>query len=133
MICLDNDVFTRYASRASYPAVDRYLADHVNEPWAVPALVLFEYLNQFGSHDSIRIERENAVDAVDTVLVFDADVAQEAANLGARLATTGTSLDLADLLIAATARANGATLVTRNSNDFDKAPIHELLDVDLVG
>jgi hypothetical protein len=53
-------------------------------------------------------------------------VAVEAANMGARLETAGTDLDLADLLAAATAREAGATFVTANVNDFDKTPIHQL-------
>ncbi|MFB6151463.1 MAG: type II toxin-antitoxin system VapC family toxin [Haloarculaceae archaeon] len=63
---------------------------------------------------------------------LSADVAAEAANLCARLETTDTSLDLADLLIAATAREHGATLATANENEFDKGPIHDLMDVDIV-
>ena len=50
----------------------------------------------------------------------------------ARLETAGTDLDLADLLAAATAREAGATFVTANVNDFDKTPIHQLMDIDVV-
>jgi len=59
-------------------------------------------------------------------------VAVEAANMRARLETAGTDLDLADLLAAATAREAGATFVTANVNDFDKTPIHQLMDIDVV-
>lgn len=132
MICLDNDVFSRYASRKPYPSVDRYLAEHAEEPWALPSVVLFECLNQYDAHDAIQTQRRAAVDSVDVVLDLDADVAAEAANIDARLSAAGTSLDGPDLLIAATARANGAVLATRNRTDFDKKPIHELMRVDIV-
>ena len=132
MICLDNDVFSRYASQQSYPTVERYLSNHARETWLLPSLVLFEYLKRYDSHNRIDTERANAERAVHAVVDVDADVAAQAANLRARLATTNTSLDLADLLIAATAREHGATLATRNKNDFDKSPIHELIDVDIV-
>ncbi|MFB6150557.1 MAG: type II toxin-antitoxin system VapC family toxin [Haloarculaceae archaeon] len=132
MICLDNDVFSRYASRNSYPFIDRYLSNHVDETWILPSLVLFEYLDKYDSHSTIRSQRLRAVESVDAVADLSADVAVEAANLRARLATTNAGLDLADLLIAATARERGATLATANKNDFDKEPIHDLMDVDIV-
>lgn len=132
MICLDNDVFSRYASQQSYPTVEQYLSNHTRETWLLPSLVLFEYLKRYESHNRIKTERANAERSVHAVVDVNADVAVQAANLRARLATTDTSLDLADLLIAATAREHGATLATRNKNDFDKSPIRELMDVDIV-
>ncbi|MFC7140347.1 type II toxin-antitoxin system VapC family toxin [Halosimplex aquaticum] len=132
MICLDNDIFSRYASERSYPSVDQYLADHAGDAWILPAMVLFEYLKRYDSHSTIQTHRLNAEQSVDGIADLNTDVAMEAANLQARLATADTSLDLADLLIAATAREYGATLVTANKNDFDKQPIRELLNVDIV-
>jgi len=44
----------------------------------------------------------------------------------------GVSLNDVDLLIAATASQQQATFVTADKNDFDKDPIHELLDIDIV-
>jgi predicted nucleic acid-binding protein len=46
MICLDSDIFSRYASERSYPAVDQYLADYAGDVWILPAVVLFEYLKR---------------------------------------------------------------------------------------
>jgi predicted nucleic acid-binding protein len=132
MICLDNDIFSRYASERSYSAVDRYLATHASESWLLPAIVLFEYLKRYDSHSAIQTHQHNAERAVDAVADMDTEVAVEAANLQARLAAADTGLDLADLLVAATARTYGATLVTANKNDFDKTPVHELLAVDIV-
>lgn len=132
MICLDNDVFSRYASKESYPAVSDYLASHSTEPWLLPAVVLFEYLQQYSAHDAIRTERQNAEHSVDGIIPIDGNVAEEAANIRARLSSAGTSLDVPDLLVAAGAREHGCTLATRNKNDFDKSPIHELMDVDII-
>jgi predicted nucleic acid-binding protein len=42
------------------------------------------------------------------------------------------SLDLADLLHAATARVHDATFVTCDASDFDKTPIHQLMDIDII-
>jgi len=132
MICLDNDVFSRYASRQSYPAVSEYLTSHSTEPWHLPSIVLFEYLQRYSAHNTIQNERQKVEQSIDAIIPVDADVAEEAANIRARLATAGTSLDVPDLLIAAAARNRGCTLVTRNANDFDKSPIHELMNVDII-
>jgi len=40
--------------------------------------------------------------------------------------------DCADLLNLATAHTAGGTFLTRNKDDFDKEPLHELADVDVV-
>ncbi|QLH81300.1 type II toxin-antitoxin system VapC family toxin [Halosimplex pelagicum] len=132
MICLDNDIFSRYASKQAYPSVDRFLTNHAEEPWILPSIVLFEYLKRYDSHNTIERQRRNAEQSVDAVADLSADITMEGANLRARLATADTTLDLADLLIAATAREYGATLATANKNDFDKQAIHELVDVDIV-
>ena len=132
MICLDNDVFSRFASETSYPAVSAYLSSHSAEAWVLPSIVLFEYLQRYSAHNTIQNERRNAEQSVDSIIPVDADVAEQAANMRARLASAGTSLDVPDLLIAATARSHGCTLVTRNKNDFDKTSVHELMDVDII-
>jgi len=132
MLCLDNDVFRKYTSDPPDGNVVDYLVQRHDEPWALPAVVLFEWLQVYESHDTIRTKRSQVDDVVDEVLALDDDVAVEAANMRARLDAGHTSLDLADLLVAATAREAGATLVTANQNDFDKRPIHELIDVDIV-
>lgn len=132
MICLDNDVFSRYASQQTYPDVSNYLADHANETWVLPSIVLFEYLQRFSPHQKIKAERRTAERAVDTVAPVDGDVSEQAANIRARLASAGTSLATPDLLIAAVARQRGCTLATRNKTDFDKPPIHQLMDVDII-
>jgi len=132
MICLDNDIFSRYASRQSYPSVDQYLADHADEAWILPSMVLFEYLKRYDSHNTIQTHRQSAEQSVDAIADLNADVATEAANLRARLLTADASLDLADLLIAATAREYGATLATANKNDFDNPATRELIDIDIV-
>lgn len=132
MICLDNDVFSRFASPQSYPAVSEYLASHRSEPWLLPTVVLFEYLQRYDDHDTIRKQRRQAEAAVDGLAPIDGDVATQAANIRARLAASGTSLDVPDLLIAAAARERDCTLATCNRNDFDSSPVHELLDLDIV-
>ena len=132
MLCLDNDVFRKYTNDPPEEAVVNYLASGHGEPWTLPSIVLFEWLQMYDSHDTIRKKRRQTDEIIDEVLGIDDNVAVEAANMGARLETAGTDLDLADLLAAATAREAGATFVTANVNDFDKTPIHQLMDIDVV-
>lgn len=132
MICLDNDVLRKFADPNPDPNVVTYLSQHRGDIWILPSLVLFEYLQLYSSHSRIRTERSQIEHVVDEVAPLDGDVAAQAAKMNARLASAGTSLDLADLLIAATAREDNATLATANKHDFDKPPIHQLMDIDIV-
>lgn len=132
MICLDNSVLSRFASPAPSPAVDEYLSRHASEPWTIPATVAFEYYSYFDSPDEIRRQQRELNSAVDGILPLTDDVAAEAAQIRASLASQDATLDAADLLHVATAREAGATFVTRDVGDFDVESIRELLDVDLV-
>ena len=66
------------------------------------------------------------------MISFDGDTAAEAASMETSLEAAGVSLNDVDLLIAATARQHQATFVTADRNDFDKTPLHELIDIDIV-
>jgi predicted nucleic acid-binding protein len=93
---------------------------------------LYEFLSYYDSQSRRRQERRQVESRVDAVLPFDADCALEAATIENLLDSAGTSLDAGDLLIAAIARNAGARLATANKNDFDKEPIRQLLDVDVI-
>lgn len=132
MIVLDTDVLVEYARPNPDPVVTAYLSQRVDEQWLVPAIGLYEYLTFYQSQSRRRTERREVESRVDAILPFTTDTALEAANIENLLRSSDTSLDPGDLLIAAIARDQGATLATRNKNDFDKTPIHQLLDVDIV-
>lgn len=55
-------------------------------------------------------------------LDFDAEGADHAARIRLQLEAAGTPIGLADLLIAATARRHGCTLVTHNIREFSRVP-----------
>jgi predicted nucleic acid-binding protein len=63
-----------------------------------------------------------------TALDFTEDVAFEAARMQDRLLETGSPLSPRDLMVAATARADGRELVVSDA-DFDTDGLHELLSV----
>jgi len=69
---------------------------------------------------------------LDRIIDFSDDTALEAAYLDERLQAQGLDLPAVDFLNLATAHAEGATFVTHNKNDFEKAPIQQLADIDVV-
>jgi tRNA(fMet)-specific endonuclease VapC len=69
---------------------------------------------------------------LDRIIDFTGNTALEAAYLDERLQSQGISLDPVDLLNLATAHTEGGTFVTHNKNDFDKGPLLDLVDVDVV-
>ena len=89
---------------------------------AVPAIVLYELY--FGiaksSSPERRIKQLHEMMELVTVLDFCAKAAQETANIRAVLEVAGTPIGPIDNLIAGTARANNAVLVTRNEREFSR-------------
>lgn len=89
----------------------------------LPALVIFEV--RFGL---LRVNRRESIDAFalmvesTTLLDFDLEAADHAARIRVHLEARGTPIGLADLLIAATARRHGCTLVTHNTREFERVP-----------
>jgi len=133
MLYLDNDVLRKFASPDPDPKVVDYLNRHRSEPWGISTVVLYEFLSYYESPGT-RQDRLYTLDTqvVDDIASFDEDAAIEAASMESSLSKTDTSLDAADLMIAATARQRGGVLATSNKRDFDKQPIRQLLDVDIV-
>jgi predicted nucleic acid-binding protein len=132
MLYLDNDVLAKFARPNPDPSVVQYLKDHSSEPWGISALVAYEFVSFYPQSQRQGKLRQLEQNILDEISPIDTQTSLEAANLGSLLENAGTSLETADLLIAATTRQHGGTLATANKNDFDKQPIHELLDVDIV-
>ena len=90
---------------------------------AVPAIVVYEI--RYGLSRSGRQALVSAfhhmMQAV-TVLDFDAEAAEHAADIRTQLGEAGTPIGPHDVLIAATARRHGYTLVTHNTREFIRVP-----------
>lgn len=90
---------------------------------ALPSVVVLEV--RFGL---LRKGMQSALEAFEKLtatcgqLDFDAEGADHAARIRLQLEATGTPIGLADLLIAATARRHGCTLVTHNTREFSRVP-----------
>lgn len=131
MIALDNSVLAKYARRDPDPNVVSRLQRYSSHRWAAPSIVTWEFYSAYSSASDVRRVKRELDGVLDEVLPFTDDVAASAAILDASLADHDVTLDTADLLIAATARDAGATLVTADA-DFDAGPLRDLMDVDVV-
>lgn len=132
MLCLDNSVVAKFARPDPDANVVSYLKDNASEPWAVPATVMFEYLRYYSSPSAVHRHQHALNQRIERVLSLTEDVAVEGVLLEHSLTQHDVSLDLADLLHAATARANDATFVTCDASDFDKTPIQQTMDIDII-
>ena len=90
---------------------------------ALPSVVVLEV--RFGLLRKGMLSALSAFDELSSAcgqLDFDAEAADHAARIRLQLETAGTPIGLADLLIAATARRHGCTLVTHNTREFSRVP-----------
>ena len=102
-----------------------------SDDMAISCLVFHEL--RYGSANSARPHQNNA--RLDVLLLqgiaiipFDADDAKEAADIRAHLKRLGTPIGPYDILIAAQARRRGATLVTANTQEFQRVPGLQVVD-----
>lgn len=132
MLCFDNSVVAKFARPNPDENVVSYLERNASQPWVIPATVLFEYLRYYSSQSAVQQQRHVLTQQLQRVLPLNEAVAVEAVYLEQALSNQDIRLALADLLHAATARENNATFVTCDVGDFDKAPIRQLLDIDVI-
>ena len=91
---------------------------------AVSTITLFELetgLRKSGASEARRAQLA-AFAASAQVLPFDSDAATEAADIRVQMELAGTPIGPLDTLIAGTARAARATLVSRNLREFQRVP-----------
>jgi len=132
MITLDNDILVKWGSANPDPHVVSHLQQYSHEEWTVPSIVAFEFYKSCTSRSQMRQIQSKLGDRLDRILGFSDDTALKAAYLSERLQSQGVDLPPVDLLNLATAYAEGGTFVTHNKRDFDKAPLLDLADVDVV-
>ena len=104
--------------------VAEHLSDVSPSDIVIPAIVLFEIEAGIARSDHAGRRRAQLDEAVSTIQVvpFGRDEARSAARIRADLELAGKPIGPYDVLIAGTALANGATLVTRNTKEFRRVP-----------
>lgn len=131
MIVLDNDIAVKFL-REDDELVNSHLSQYSGDVWAIPSLVSFEFFQHYDRLKVVAQTKQKLQQVFDEVLPFTAEVAVEAWRINDLLESQNVSLEPLDLLNLATSQEVGATFVTHNKNDFDKPPLHELVDVDVV-
>jgi len=130
MIVLDRDVLVKL--RNSDEAVIQHLQQYSTKEWTIPAHVAWESFQHHSSRPDMLREYHHLHSTFDRILSFTADTALEAAYLDEKLQEQGVELDAVDLLNLATAHEGGGTFVTHNSQDFDRPPLRDIADVDVL-
>lgn len=122
MLALDTNTVIHYFKGMGQVA-ERLLEVPPNSV-AIPSVVVYEIevgILKSGEAKKRRRQFGELLAAV-TVLPFSRDEAQRAAQVRATLEDQGIPIGPLDLLIAGTALAHGATLVTRNTGEFSRVP-----------
>lgn len=132
MIVFDNDVLVRLLRDPPDPAVVEHVRQYSNHEWTIPSLVAFEFYRGYDSRAEMTRVQTRLANTLDRIVDFTDATALEAAYLDERLSTQDVSLDPVDLLNLATAHLEGGTFVTHNETDFDKPPVRELTNVDVI-
>ena len=124
-ICIE---FLRGGLKSGY----RLMRDSKPEDFQLPAIVLAELF--YGAEHSANPSRETKV--VETfveafeIAPFDSAAARKYAAIRQELGAKGKLIGDRDLMIAATALANNATLVSRNLREFRRVPSLQLESLD---
>ena len=130
MIVLDRDVLVKL--RNSNRTVIQHLQQYRTDEWTIPSHVAWESCQRHSSRTAMAKELQHLRSSFDRILPFTCDTALEAAYLDEKLQSHGVVLDPVDLLNLATAREATGTFVTHNKNDFDRPPVREIAEVDVI-
>lgn len=97
---------------------------------AIPAITVYEIETGIAksAEPARRRAQFDALLELVTILPFDHPAASQAAAIRAALEAAGQPIGPIDTLIAGTALANGATLVTRNLREFRRVPQLQVID-----
>ncbi|MDR3161459.1 MAG: PIN domain-containing protein [Spirochaetaceae bacterium] len=108
-----------YFIKGSFPALKDNFLKHGPEEFAISALVCAElfYGVKKKGNKAIEDKLHNVLGRIKTI-DFDSNAAESYAEIRTALETSGRPLENMDVLIAASAMAAGATLVTHNMKHF---------------
>lgn len=122
MFALDTNTLI-YFFKGSGRVAQRLLETAPSEV-AVPAIVVYEIETGIAKSTEPQKRRRQLDQLLElvTILPFDRTAAIRAAAIRAALEKTGRSIGPLDTLIAGTALAHNATLVTRNLREFGRVP-----------
>jgi tRNA(fMet)-specific endonuclease VapC len=130
MIVLDRDIVAKLVETDR--SVIQHLHQYSSEEWTIPSLVAWESYKAQSSRTEMQQAQSTLRSNFDRILDFTDDTALEAAYLDEKLQSQGVTVPAVDLLNLATAHEADGTFVTHNKHDFDKPPLYDLVDVDVL-
>jgi tRNA(fMet)-specific endonuclease VapC len=123
IFALDTNIVVELLRQRDPTLIEKYLSKNPCD-YSVPEMVRAELL--FGAKMSAKADgNRQTVErflAPLQLLPFHGDAVEHYADIRAHLEKAGKSIGPNDLVIAATARANGHTLITRNTSEFIRVP-----------
>lgn len=129
MFCLDSNVIIDVI-RGKYPDLIKHFKNLDSDEIAVPSVVLAEL--EFGAQhsDNYKKRRKQYLDVIAPykIIPFTEKEAEIYGKIREELTKKGKLIGPNDMLIAATALANGAVLVTHNTDEFSRVPELKLED-----
>ncbi|MFB6219915.1 MAG: type II toxin-antitoxin system VapC family toxin [Halolamina sp.] len=131
ILALDNSVASDLVAGMDYPG--EFLETFPRDTDVVlPSIVWFEAMvPAFRSGDGRTVRETQSALGKLPLLEFGREAANETAEIRAELLDRGEPVGAPDVMIAGTARANNAAIVTTNANDFDRISeldVHGLLE-----
>jgi predicted nucleic acid-binding protein len=131
MIVLDTNVISEAMSSSPNPTVSQWPSDHPTSLLFTTTISLveifygIELLPKGKRRSGLLLVAENMFPKLfaERVLNFDEAAASVFAPIAAHRRSTGRPITLFDAQIAAITRANGATLATRNTSDFEQCGV----------
>lgn len=128
MLALDNSLLSDYL--VGRDAAEAFLDDWSEEPWMISSIVQYEaYAGSLYGHREPSFEAvESAITSSMEVADVTAATAKKAAELQAELLDRGVPAESPDIIIAANAAENGATLAT-SDQFFWQDEVQEVLSV----
>jgi predicted nucleic acid-binding protein len=128
-LIVDTNVFVSFERRAEPIDLSRW---NPSEDVFISSITASELLMRVhrANTESRRNRRSAFVEAIIgrvSVLSFNTEIARVHAEIGAHLARGGQSIGAHDLIIAATARHHGLTLLTDNTSQFSRVPALSLI------
>jgi tRNA(fMet)-specific endonuclease VapC len=130
LIIADTDVLIDYLMDRQ-PAADRIAEYRRSDALQTTAISCFELLS--GAREGRRSDRARELMDSVPVLVLDREAAASAATIRQRLEAQGTSIGMADSLIAGIALLNDLPLLTRNRRHFQLVAGLQLVAADDTG
>jgi predicted nucleic acid-binding protein len=132
MLLLDTNVLAKWGNPTETQNVVPYLQKHSNEAFVTSSLVMFEFFRPAKRRNNRQQVRTWLGRVLDSIEPFTEDAGITSAEVEATLQQQNHTLQMRDLLIASHARDVGATFVTFDKGDFQKKPVQQLLDVDVI-